>query len=245
VAVQQAQVIAKLAPGRFRLGVGPSHRPSIERTFGYEFSSPLAHLREYVQVARTLIKEGQIDFDGRHYLAHARIDAPITDVPVMASALRAPSFRFCGESADGAISWMCPLPYLRDVALPALKMGAQSAGRGTPPLIAHVPVCVGGEPAEVRAAAREQFATYPRLPFYAQMFADAGYPEALDSLAWSDRMADEVIAHGPEKRVGDHLRNAFKWGAAEVLVSVLTVGADRHASWERTVRFLADLSKSG
>src|SRR4030095_2223662 len=30
VMVQQTQVIAQLAPGRFRLGVGPSHRPTIE-----------------------------------------------------------------------------------------------------------------------------------------------------------------------------------------------------------------------
>ena len=28
VMVQQAQVVAQLAPGRFRLGIGPSHRPT-------------------------------------------------------------------------------------------------------------------------------------------------------------------------------------------------------------------------
>ena len=42
VMVQQAQIVAQLAPGRFRLGVGPSHRPTIE-AMGIEFNKPLAH----------------------------------------------------------------------------------------------------------------------------------------------------------------------------------------------------------
>ena len=73
--------------------------------------------------------------------AHARSGGP-TKVTLMASALRTNGFRLCGELADGAISWNCPLPYLRDVAVPALKEGAAKAGRPVPPLIAHVPVVV-------------------------------------------------------------------------------------------------------
>ena len=34
--------------------------------------------------------------------------------------------RVCGELADGAISWVCPLPYLKEVAVPAIAEGAQS-----------------------------------------------------------------------------------------------------------------------
>src|SRR5262245_16205512 len=37
VVVQQVQVLAELAPGRFRLGLGPSHRPSVEAMYGFEF----------------------------------------------------------------------------------------------------------------------------------------------------------------------------------------------------------------
>ena len=42
VTAQQVQVLAQLAPGRFRLGVGPSHRPIIEETFGIKLQAPLA-----------------------------------------------------------------------------------------------------------------------------------------------------------------------------------------------------------
>src|SRR5215510_5680302 len=117
VTVQQTQVIAQLAPGRFRLGVGPSHRPTIE-AMGIQFTSPLSHLREYLRILKPLLQQGRVDFDGDYYKAHESIPEPL-DLPVMASALQRGSFELCGEEADGAISWICPGVYLRDVALPA------------------------------------------------------------------------------------------------------------------------------
>jgi alkanesulfonate monooxygenase SsuD/methylene tetrahydromethanopterin reductase-like flavin-dependent oxidoreductase (luciferase family) len=102
VTVQQTQVIAHLAPGRFRLGVGPSHRPLME-AMGLPFRAPLGHLREYVRICKALLQQGRVDFDGIYYKAHDAIAQPL-DVPVMASALQRDSFELCGEEADGAIS---------------------------------------------------------------------------------------------------------------------------------------------
>ena len=127
---QQAQIVAQLAPGRFRLGVGPSHRPTIE-AMGIDFHAPLGHLREYLQILKAILQGGRVDFDGEHYTAHDGIGEPV-DIEIMASALRKGSFELCGEEADGAISWICPFTYLRDVALPAMEAGAARAGRETP-----------------------------------------------------------------------------------------------------------------
>ena len=242
VVVQQVQVLAQLAPGRFRLGLGPSHRPTMEATFGVDFRAPLGHLREYVQIVKTLLQHGTVNFDGRYYKAHAQIRTPV-DVPVMASALRRKSFELCGAEADGAISWVCPGVYLRDVALPAMRAAAEQAGRPVPPLIAHAPVCVHEKPDEVRTAAREQLANYVRLPFYVQMFADAGFPEASQG-AWSDGMLDAVLLSGDESRVAERLRQLFSLGATEVLVSPLAVGPDRAASLDRTLQLVAEVAKS-
>src|SRR3990172_8846600 len=75
--VQQVQVVAKLAPGRFRLGLGTSHGATVEGIFGIEFKAPLAHLREYIHIVRTLLREGAVDFAGRHRRAQARLAAPV------------------------------------------------------------------------------------------------------------------------------------------------------------------------
>src|SRR3990172_5658368 len=38
---QEAKVVAQLAPGRFRLGVGPSHQAPTENMWGIPFHKPL------------------------------------------------------------------------------------------------------------------------------------------------------------------------------------------------------------
>ena len=238
---QQVQVVAHLAPGRFRLGVGPSHRPIMEEIFGVDFRAPLGHLREYLRVLKSLLGEGSVDFDGRYYSAHARIDSPV-DVPVMASALQPRSFQVCGAEADGAISWICPGVYLRDVALPAMREGAEEAGRPTPPLIAHAPVCVHDSVEEVRAAVREQV-TNTRLTFYQRMMAAAGFPEAAEG-GWSDAMIDATVISGGESRVAERLNEMFSLGATEVLASPVLAGDGRAASLERTLRLLGQVAGS-
>ncbi len=242
VTAQQVQALEDLDPGRFRLGVGPSHQAIIEGMYGIDFKSPLGNLREYLQILKRLFRDGQVDYEGQYYTVHGRIPSPI-DVPVMASALRRRAFELCGAEADGAISWVCPGVYLRDVAVPALKAGAEQAGRHAPPLIAHAPVCVHDNPDEVYAAARQQMGFYPRAPFYANMFADAGFPEASNG-EWSDGMLDAVVLSGSEAQVEEKLMELFSFGATEILVSPITAGDNREASRERTLNLLARVTES-
>ena len=234
VMAQQAQIVAQLAPGRFRLGVGPSHRPTIE-AMGLEFNAPLAHLREYLQILKAILQNGRVDFDGQHYTAHDSIPQPL-DIEIMGSALRRGSFELCGAESDGAISWICPAQYLQDVALPALQSGARQAGRQTPPLIAHAPVCVHENPDETRAAVRQQIMN-PRLPYYQKMLVEAGYPEAVQGV-WSDAMIDGAVIWGDEEKCAEGIRRLFDLGAAEVLASPITAGPNPAESLDRTMRFL-------
>ena len=241
VVAQQVQVVAQLAPGRFRLGLGPSHRPTM-RAMGIQMPNPLGHLREYLRIVKSLLQEGKVDFDGEHYQAHESIAEPV-DVPVMASALQRGSFELCGAEADGAISWVCPLAYLRDTALPAMKKGADEAVRPVPPLITHAPVCVHDNADEMRAAFREQFAMYPKLPFYRRMLISAGYPEAAET-TWSDAMIDGLVLHGNEEQTARRIQQLLDIGASEVLLSPVLVGSDRGASLDRTLRLLGQVAQS-
>lgn len=240
VMVQQTQVVAQLAPGRFRLGIGPSHRPTM-RAMGIRLRSPLGHLREYLQILKALLQTGKVDFEGEFYQAHETIPEPV-DVPVMASALQSRSFELCGAEADGAISWICPPAYLRDVALPAMQAGARQAGRQVPPLIAHAPVCVHENAEEVRAAVRQQIMN-PRMPFYQRMLIDAGFPEASQG-TWSDGMIDAVVFWGDETRVAERIQEMFSLGASEVLLSPIGAGEDQAESIHRATRLIADLAKA-
>lgn len=242
-AIQQVQVIAQLAPGRFRFGVGPSGKEGMVDMFGADFKAPVTNVREYVQICKSLLQEGSVDFQGTQYTARASVE-PIPDVPIMASALGSGAFKACGEVTDGAISWLCPAPYLSDVAVPAMEEGAKEAGRPVPPLIAHLCAAVHEDVEEVWATVRDQFSYFPPSPFYARMFAAAGFPEALETGKWSDGMLDAVVAAGDEGAVEKKLRKYLDCGATEILVSVFEVGADGKASRRRTQALLSEMTKN-
>ena len=61
VLAQQALALHDIAPGRLRLGIGPSHSFIIEKMYGLQQSNPLAHLREYVEVLRTVLWNGKVN----------------------------------------------------------------------------------------------------------------------------------------------------------------------------------------
>lgn len=243
VTVSQTLALAQLAPGRFRLGVGPSHKPTMEGMFGIPFEKPLRHLGAYLAVLRGALHEGSIDRDEEPYRVHARLAAPV-EVPIYASALQEKSFELCGEVADGAITWMCPLPYVRDVALPAFRRGAEKAERPLPKLIVHVPVAVSEDVAAVREAARAQIGFYMRVPSYARMSATAGFPDAAET-GLSDAHIDQLVAHGDETAVAARLREWLAAGADEIIVGPILAGDDKRASLLRTTELVASLGYRG
>lgn len=240
VVAQQAEAVADLAPGRLMLGVGPSHEAVITGAFGIPFQRPLEHLSEYLMVLKSGLHTGRVDFEGARFRVHAQVPYP-SPVPVMISALQVNSFRLAGRIADGAISWICPAPYLRDVALPALQEGAAEAGRPVPPLVGQVFVALSEDAAEVARAGRKRLGFYLRVPSYIQMFTAAGYPEAQRG-EWSDAMLDAALIRGDEAAVAAGLRSFMdRAGASELIASVIPVGPDPQADLERVMRLIASL----
>lgn len=216
--IQQARVIQDVAPGRLRLGIGTSHKQTIEDTWGLPFDRPLAGLREYLDVVRQA-RTGELDFDGKQFSAHARLQAPV-DVPLLISALRPTAYRLAGELADGAIAWVTPTAFLRDIASPPLRDSATAHGRPRPRLVGHAFALVTSDPPAALSSGIQRLAGYTRMPFYQAMFRDAGFPDAADGVV-PDALADDLLLVGTEERVADGLRRFVDAGCDEVIVSLL------------------------
>jgi F420-dependent oxidoreductase-like protein len=234
---QQAATVAAFGPGRLRLGVGTSHRPSTEGVYGIKMESPLAYLAEYMEVLRAALWDGEVDHAGRFLTARSKLSNP-RPVPLLMAALGENAYRVAGEISDGAISWNAPAQYLRDVALPALRQGAEQAGRPAPPLVAHVPVVLSADPAAAREAAKRGLRNYARLPFYTNMWATAGYP--LQAGEVSDALVDNLVVMGDEAAVAARLRELLAAGLDELLLTDLPV-ADPAAEWLRLAHFVGQL----
>ncbi|MAW51206.1 MAG: LLM class flavin-dependent oxidoreductase [Geminicoccus sp.] len=239
VFAEEALAIEQLAPGRYRLGIGPSTAFFVERMYGASYTKPLTNLREYLTTVRALVNEGSVKFKGEHVSLRWRLLGEPTPLPVMASALRPKSYSLCGELADGAISWMSPLKYLSEVALPALEEGAKKAERETPPLVAHVPVAVTTDRDDAFNRAREQVGYYAEVPNYQGMFAMAGYDV---SGGYTDEMLEDLVVWGTEDEVVEKLQRWTAGGMSEVIASTL-YGADREESIASVFSAVARASK--
>jgi len=221
----QALVVESLAPGRLRLGIGTSHKPTIEGSLGLTMGKPLTHLREYHTILRSLLWEGAVDFHGTGFDVRLEMQQgtipPRTELPI--SALGVHAFRLAGEIADGAISWVAPVPYLVTTGLPALAEGAAAANRPAPPLICHVPVAVTTDRSAALAATARAFGTYGTLPFYANMFAAAGFPVCPDGTAPPEAV-DSLCVSGTPDQIRARLEAIVAEGMGEVMVSPVAVG---------------------
>jgi F420-dependent oxidoreductase-like protein len=219
--VAQARVVQELAPGRLRLGVGPSHRRTIEGMYGIPMITPLAHTREYISVLRAALWEGKVEHQGRFYNIKASLPSP-AHIPILNSALGNGAFKVAGELSDGAISWNCPVPYLLKSALPALEEAAKQAGRSAPPLVAHIPVAYNTDRQAVLAAARKRFGSYGQLPFYRQMFAEAGYPVP-ENGEIPEALIDNLVVSGNEQTIVTRLQELLSSGLSELLLQSIPV----------------------
>ncbi|MEZ4553624.1 MAG: LLM class flavin-dependent oxidoreductase [Dehalococcoidia bacterium] len=239
---QEVAALAQLAPGRIRLGLGPTTPPMAARQYGIEHRKPLTQLREYITAIRTLLRDGQVDYQGELVQVRARLAGAPFEAPVMGSAVQPGAYEMCGAFADGAISWMCPLGYLTGVALPAVQRGAERAGREAPPIVAHVPVAITIDRAEARARARQQLAMYGQVPNYQRMFALAGH-EVAAAGEYGDALLDDLVVSGTEDEVAAALRTRVDAGL-EVLAQPLAPADGQAGHLAAVFRAVAAASRS-
>ncbi|HVM08097.1 MAG TPA: TIGR03564 family F420-dependent LLM class oxidoreductase [Acidimicrobiales bacterium] len=229
---QQASAVAMaVGGGRFTLGIGVSHRPAIEMTYGLDYDRNAEHLREYLEVLGPMLTEGKVAFEGGEYTARAELrmrpDAP---VPVVVAALASKALRSAGSLADGTITWMANRRAIESHVAPKINAAASEAGRPAPRVIVGLPVAVTDDVDAGRQAAAEQFAGYGMLPNYQRILARGGISSP----------ADAAIV-GNEAAVAAELEALAAAGATDIWAAIFPVGDDRRASRDRTKNLLRDL----
>src|ERR671920_220416 len=197
VLAQQALSLYDIAPGRLRLGIGPSHQAIIEGIYGLPQTTPLAHLREYVNVLRTALWEGKVDHHGKFFNVKVSM-SHTAQIPVLISTLGMKAFQLAGEIADGALSWVCPVPYLIRTGIPALRTAAAAA------------------------AANQLLDMYAKFPFYTKMFTDAGFPLTAGQMI-SDSLIDSLIVSGNEDTVASKFTELLATGLDELMVTLVLI----------------------
>jgi 5,10-methylenetetrahydromethanopterin reductase len=213
-------VVAGYGPGGLSLQQGLLKRP---------YLSPLTACREYLTAVRQALAGAVVDLDGDYVTLRGQlVPTPAPRIGLGLGVLRPGMARLAGEVADVAITWLTPAPYLREVVVPALRAGAEAAGRPLPRLTAIVPMALQGTDRDPVQLALASNRAHLHAPNYRDMLSRAGAgipPDADVETAAKALVACGGFAYGTPDRLAELLAGYAEAGADEVVVNVTGVCA--------------------
>lgn len=140
----------------------------IEDILGLDYSRPIPHMREYLTVLIGLLRGERVELRGEEYrvVNYQLTMQGTTAPPVLVAALGPDMLQLCGRLADGTVTWMGGIDYLRDVAVPTMSEAAAKAGKPAPRFVAMVPVLLSKDAASGRDIINKTYQVYGQIPSY-------------------------------------------------------------------------------
>ena len=233
VALAQQALTAQVAVGgRLTLGIGVSHRSTVEDWLGLSYDHPARHIEEYLSVLRPLLHESGVDFQGKEFQVAGELQIPDADMvvcPVLLAALGPRMLEIAGRLSDGTVTWMTGPNTLRDHVIPRLRDAAEAAENPQPRVCAGFPIAVTEHTERARARADRLFQHYAVLPSYRAVLEREGVESP-----------GEIAIVGDESAVEDRLRTLAEIGATDLLATIFPVDGSQ-ASVFRTRTFLQSM----
>jgi F420-dependent oxidoreductase-like protein len=175
---QSIGTVDEMSSGRAVLGIGVSHKVTVEGWYGQPLEKPVRDMREYVGIVRAILRgedppHGERFHSSFHFMGYE----PRPDIPIYIGALSPRMLRLAGELGDGVVLWLCNPDYVREVVIPEVAKGRENAGRDLDgfDVVAAVPAAVTDEPEAARARMRGDLIPYFSLPFYRAMLERSGF----------------------------------------------------------------------
>jgi len=189
---QQALTVQDATNNRLALGIGLSHKFFIEDSLGLDYSRPIPHTRDYLNILNGLLDGEVVKYDGDEYQVKAQVGVDgARKPPVLVAALGPAMLRLCGRLADGTITWMGGVDFLRDAAIPTMSEAAAKAGRQSPRFVAMVPVLLSDDADAGRDTINETFKMYGQIPSYRATLDRGGAAMPADVAVIGDQQAIE------------------------------------------------------
>ena len=213
VALAQQALTAQVAVnGRLTLGIGVSHRSTVEDWLGLSYAHPVRHMEEYLSVLRPLLQESGVDFQGQDFRVAGELQIPDADMvscPILLAALGPKMLEIAGRLTGGTITWMTGPATVRDHIVPRLREAAAAAGQPAPRVCVGLPIAVTDDPQRARARADRLFQHYASLPSYRAMLEREGASTPGD-----------IAITGDESAVTDQLQALAETGATDLLATI-------------------------
>jgi F420-dependent oxidoreductase-like protein len=222
---QMAATLDEVSGGRFRLGIGISHKVTVEGMWGLRLERPVEAMREYLTIVRGLLADGSVGVDGAQFTARSGYTAPRrADLPIVIAALGPRMLELAGELADGVALWMCSPGYIEREVVPHVRAGRERAGKSLDgfEIVAALDASVTTNVEGAREVFRGRFERYASLPYYRNMLEASGFAEELSRGEITDPMLHDLAGMGDEAAVRDAVRRYQDAGCTLPLVGPFT-----------------------
>ena len=251
---QTAATIDELSNGRMVIGLGVSHKVTVENWFDSEITKPVTQMREYATIVRSMLlgeqaPEGEFFNSTFQFMGYeAR-----KDLPIYIGALSPNMLQLAGEIGDGVMLWLCGPEYIERVVVPEVTKGREKAGKTMDgfDVVAAVPVGLTDDPDAARDAMRGQLLTYASLPFYRKMLEASGWNDDIAAFdagmadgdvdkakaGLSDEMIDSLIGAGDADAVRDAVKRYQDAGTVSPCIGGLP-GGEFDAAMEAVAEML-------
>jgi 5,10-methylenetetrahydromethanopterin reductase len=161
----EAASLSALAPGRFVLGLGSSTRLWMQERMGVAFTSPLATLRESVDIVRRMLTGEVCDYAGSRFRvsgAQLQVAAADPTVPIFLGVKGPRMLALAGEVADGIILSILSSPGHVARARRQAEAARSASGQASRPLpmLAFILVSIGHDGRAAREALKPTLARY-------------------------------------------------------------------------------------
>jgi probable F420-dependent oxidoreductase len=192
-----SKTVAELAGGRFVLGIGVSHQPTVTDR-GHSYSKPYSYMKEYLAKLKSALY---------------RSVAPKEEVPIVIAALHPKMLALAATQTNGMHPYFVPPEH-------TAKVRAQ-VGPG-PWICVEQTVVLETYATRARAAARRFMSNYvPRLPNYTNNLKALGWTDGEFANGCSDRLVDAIVAWGSESRIRERIDAHFEAGATHVCLQAI------------------------
>jgi probable F420-dependent oxidoreductase len=193
-----ARLLEEAFPGRFVLGIGVSHRTSVDRRGATTYESPYSRMSRYLEA-----------MDAARYPVQGDSALP----PVVLAALGPKMLRLASERSAGAHPYFVPVEH---------TLRAREALGDRAILAPEQAVVLDRDAETARNIARGYMKHYLKLENYANNLLRLGYAETDLGGGGSDRLVDAIVGWGDVESIRTRVREHLDAGADHVSVQVLT-----------------------